>query len=361
MKKLALLLAIIVAAEPAFAQNAPLTQAEYSKLVYALRQGKTTREDIIDALRKRGIDFVLTDGIRGFTRSNSANDEELRSALEEAGRRKQDPEAAKLPTEAEAQALLERSRAATAAALEEMPDFVVKQVISRSASYAGTGNWRPLDTLIVAVSYSSEKGEQYQVLALNGAPVQSQKQNSYANTEGSTTGGEFVEALSKLFSPESKTTFTVLTTDVLRGRPALVYDYEILLANNPKGGVGFKTPGVGGGYSFTTVPSGEKGRVWIDRGDGRILRIAFNATEIPRDFKVRAYQATIDYDWVNIAGERVLLPVTSDNRFTSADGQRLFQDRNYIRFRNYQKYGSEVRILDDDVTVEPAPIPEKPL
>ena len=49
------------------------------------------------------------------------------------------------------------------------------------------------------------------------------------------------------------------------------------------------------------------------------------------------------------------------NRFTSSEaygGQtKLFQDRNYIRFKNYQKFGSEVRILDDDATPAPAPSP----
>ena len=47
--------------------------------------------------------------------------------------------------------------------------------------------------------------------------------------------------------------------------------------------------------------------------------------------------STIDYDWVNIAGERVLLPITSDNRFTTSQPYgtqtKLFQDRNFIRFK----------------------------
>lgn len=361
MKKLSLLFLILALIPSLFAQAAPLTQADFSKMIYALKKGQVTKADIIDVLRKRGISFVVTDGIRGFTRSNSANDEELKAALEEAGRRYQNPEATKLPTDDEGKALWEKSRSETANALEEMPDFVVKQIISRSAAYAGTGNWRPLDSVIIAVSYSSEKGEQYQVLAMNGAPVQSEKGNNYSDLEGSTTGGEFVEALKKLFKPESKTIYSVLTTDVVRNQPAIVYDYEILLENNPDGGVGFKTPGSSGKFSFTTVPAGEKGRVWIDRKNGRVLRIEFQATNIPRDFQVRAYKSTIDYDWVDIAGEHVLLPVTSDNRFTSAEGQKMFEDRNYIRFKNYQKYGSEVRILDDDVKPEPTPTPEKPI
>jgi hypothetical protein len=60
---------------------------------------------------------------------------------------------------------------------------------------------------------------------------------------------------------------------------------------------------------------------------------------------------------VDIGGEKFLLPMTSDNRFTSAEGQQMFQSRNLIRFKNYQRYGTDVKILDDDV--KPAP-EEKP-
>ena len=56
------------------------------------------KADIIEALRKRGIDFVVNDGLRGLTRSKGANDEELKRALEEAGRRHANPVAAKLPS-----------------------------------------------------------------------------------------------------------------------------------------------------------------------------------------------------------------------------------------------------------------------
>lgn len=348
MKRPAAAFLALCFAYAAFAQQGPLTQAEYVKMLYAAQKDPSERAALVDTLRKRGIDFVVTDGLRGLTRSKSANDEELKSALDEADRRRADPEAAKLPAPKDASDVLERTRVNTLAALEDMPDFVVKQIISRSAAYAGTGNWKPLDTVIIAVSYSTEKGEQYKVLALDGAPVESEKGGNYSNLPGSTTGGEFVDALQKLFKPESRTKFEVLTTDTIRGRACLVFDYEILV-ENAKDGVGFKTESGSKDFTFTTVPAGEKGRVWIDRKEGRILRIAYKATDIPKDFQVRAFESSIDYDWVTIADERFLLPVLSDAKFTSAEGGKLFQSRNLIRFKNYQRYGTEVKILDDDV------------
>jgi len=353
MKKLSFLFLVLFWAQGAFAQEKPLTQAEYVKMLYALQKDPGQKAEIIQALRKRGIDFVVTDGLRGLTSSKGANDEELKHALEEANRRHANPEAAKMPTPKDAADVLEKARANTLAALEDMPDFVVKQIITRSASYAGTGNWKPLDNVIIAVSYSTEKGEQYKVLALNGAPVELEKGGDYSNLPGSTTGGEFVEALSKLFRPASKTRFEVVTTDTIRDRACLVFEYEILLENNKNGGVGFKTPSGPKDFTFTSVPAGERGRVWIDRKDSRILRVSFQATDIPKDFQVRAYESTIDYDWVAIADEKFLLPVLSDDKFTSAEGGKMFQARNLIRFKNYQRYGTEVKILDDDVRPEP--------
>ncbi|MFN0278317.1 MAG: hypothetical protein ACKVRN_06910 [Pyrinomonadaceae bacterium] len=355
MKTLVLSLIFVCFAQLAFGQVGPLTQAEYVKMLYTLQKNPGGKIDIIEALRKRGIDFAVTDGVRGLTRSKGANDEELKRALEEAGRRRQNPEAAKLPSAKESAEVLEKSRVSTLAALDDMPDFVVKQVIARSEAYAGTGNWKSLDNVIIAVSYSSEKGELYKVLAIDGAPVESEKGSNYSGLSGSTTGGEFVEALSKLFKPESKTEFKILTTDTIRNRNALVFEYEILIQNNKNGGVGFKTPSGQKDFTFTTVPAGEKGKVWVDRKNGRVLRIDSKATDIPADFRVRAFESSIDYDWIDIAGEKFMLPIISDNRFTSAEGNKFFQARNLIRFKNYQRYGSEVKILDDDVAPESEP------
>ena len=108
MKRIVFIFIILCFVQFVAAQDKPLTQAEYVKMLYALQKAPSSKPDIIEALRKRGIEFVLTDGIRGLTRSKGANDEELKRALEEAERRRKDPEAAKLPSAKEAAEVLER-------------------------------------------------------------------------------------------------------------------------------------------------------------------------------------------------------------------------------------------------------------
>lgn len=331
-----------------FSQNKPLTQSEYVRFLYSIEKDPAAKPDLIDALRKRGIAFQLTDGLRGLTRSKGRNDEELKRALEEAERRRRDPEGSRLPAPAELEGFVEKARTGALDAVAEMPDFVVKQLITRSAAFAGTGNWKPYSTLVLAVSYSSEKGEQYRLLVKDGSPVQDAvTMSSYGGLEGATSGGEFVEDLQKIFKPESKTRFELVTTDTVRGRRALVYDYEIDLENN-KGRVGLKGPG---GSIIDSSPAGERGRIWLDRETARVLRVEYNATRMAPSFAVKAMSKSIDYDMVDIAGEKYLLPIVSDFRGTVENGKERFENRNVIRFRSYQKYGTEVKVVEEDTEV----------
>ncbi len=351
MKKLFTLLFLTVITVSGFGQEKPVAQSEYVRMLYSIK-GSSGIEPIVDALRRRGINFPVTDGLRGLTRSKSGNNDDLKRALEEAERRRQNPESTKLPSTEASTAILEKTTANTLALLDDMPDFVVKQLITRSAAYAGTGNWRPYDNLIIAVSYSTEKGEQYKVLAKNGAPVSSETSGSYSGLDGATSGGEFVEDLTKIFKPDSKTAFEPESTDIVRGRSALIYRYEILLPNNKHGGVGLKGP------VYRSSPAGEKGRIWIDRDNFRVLRIEYELTDIDSNFPVKAVTKLIDYDQVEIAGDKYLLPVLSDFRGTVESSGKRFESRNVIRFKNYQKFGSEVRVLDEDT--EPTPEEKKP-
>ncbi len=348
MKKIISVILILFSISFVFAQEAqqkPLTQAEYVKLLYALEKNPGKKDELVEAIRRRGIAFQLTDGLRSLTRSKGKNDSELQRTLEESDRRRQNPTTAKLPDEKEATEILAKARQATLAALEEMPDFVVKQQIARSAAYAGTNNFRNLDRLIVAVSYRASGQEEYRVLSRNGILENNpQLKQSYEEVGGTSSTGEFVTVLAKIFKPDSDTKFELVDTDVIRNRRALVFDYSIERDKAKQ------VITVSGSFDDTTI-TGMKGRVWIDRENFRVLRVESSATEIPESFRIRAANRTIDYDWVTIADEKYLLPSLSDVRLTSRENLQMFETRNVIRFKEYQKYGSEVKILDDDEEV----------
>ncbi len=337
---------------PAFGQEKPLTQAQYVQLLYGIERRTTTKDEVVDALRQRGIGFALTDGVRSLTRSKGANDDELKRALEEAERRRKDPEGTKLPTQLEVTGIIDKTRRKTLEAVGEMPDFVVKQQIQRSASFAGTGTFRPQDKLVVAVSYRSTGEESYRLLSINGAlQANPEAKGSYDEAGGTSSTGEFVTMLATIFKAESEADFTPVQTDIVRGRTAVLFDFTVERDKAKQ-----RIVSGSGGLTQSTI-TGMKGRMWIDRTDFRVLRVESEATEIPEGFPVTAAKRTIDYDWTTISDEKYLLPLVSDVRLTIREGGRSYETRNLIRFTNYQKFGTEIIIGPEDS--EPV-IEEKP-
>ena len=340
---LLLILSSFAFAQSVTAQQKPITQTEYVQMLLVVQKNPAAIDDLILKIRTRGIGFALTDGLRSLTRTKSANNDELKRALEEAERRRANPEAAKLPDQKEITEILTKAREANLAAVEEMPDFVVKQLIQRSDAFAGTNNFRSRDRLVVAVSYRAEGKEEYKVLSVNGVLQENpQNKTSYAETGGTTSTGEFVTVLEKIFKPDSSTKFEIADTDLIRGRRAVVFYYSIERDQA-------KQLIIAGSGSFTdSTITGMKGKIWIDRENFRVLKIESEATEIPEAFPIRSARRVIDYDWVTINEEKYLLPSLSDVRLTIREGRQMFETRNVIRFKEYQKYGSEVKILDGD-------------
>lgn len=324
--------------------QAPMTSDELVRMLRQLPSRPALKEEIINEIRRRGIGFTLTTGLRSLVATKSGNDADLRRTLEEAERRRLNPSTATLPSEAEGRNLLAQARAATHTAAQDMPDFVVKQLIARAYARGTTRNWLTNDRLTVAVSYQANEGEKYRLLAVNGLPTPpGTEETGYSQRLGGTIStGEYVSMLASLFADESKTEFKMVDTDTLRGRRTIVYEYEIQQKFSKRS------------IRFNNEPHiivGDKGRVWIDRENFRVLRIESIATDIPADYPIRAASKIVDYDWTTIAERQYLLPTRAQVELTALQltpKEQLFQTRNDIRFRNYQKYGSEVRIIDDD-------------
>lgn len=339
-------------------QQQPLTSKEFVSLLYMLPRNPQKRDELIDEIRRRGIGFQLTDGMRSLVATKSGNDSLLRRTLEEAERRRVNPTASALPSETEGRELLERTRNVTLAAANAMPDFLVKQIIKRSYAFGNTGTWKQHDNITLAVGYRANAGEEYRLLTRNGMPVPEEVRNSNDYTKyapGATSSGvEYVSSVANLFKPESKTEFKVVDTDVIQGRRTVVYEYVIKRE--------FSTLTLISSGARAVV--GSRGRVWIDRELDRVVRFEQIATEIPGDFPIIGASSLIDYDWVSINERKYLLPTHSVVMITSNQGQAIVQDRNDIRFRSYQKYGAELKVIDEvgeeDEPVEPEAPPKPP-
>src|SRR2546423_7364131 len=344
-RSLGLLLLTFLLTVPALTQtqslSTPLTNQELVQLVYQLPAHPERKEALIDEIRRRGIGFPLTDGLRALVASKSGNDASLRRALEEAERRRLNPVVSSLPPESEGEELISKTRNVTLAAAGAMPDFIVKQIITRSVALGNSQNWAVSDHLTVAVSYRANAGEEYRVLSVNGMPsTQTSGSQSYEQMGGTTSTGEYVSMLADLFDPASRTTFKMVDTDVLRGRRTIVYEYEIQKQFS-------KQMIKASGFGDNQIITGYRGRVWIDRELYRVLRLEDVATDIPSDFPVSAASSMVDYDWVTINEHQYLLPSRAEITLAARANNRQLQTRNEIRFRGYQKFGSDVRIIED--------------
>ena len=211
----------------------PLTSPELVQLVYQLSKHPEQRDEIVNEIRKRGLGFPLTDGMRSLVAAKSGSDAILRRTLEEAERRRANPKTETIPTAKEADEVLLQTSTITLAAAHAMPDFIVKQLIKRSVAYGRTTNWLPQDTLSIGVSYRQSAGEQYKLLAVNGVPPGPEvaaggDYNKYV--KGTTSSGvEYVTGLASIFGDDAHASFKAVDTDVLRGRTTIVYEYEVKL------------------------------------------------------------------------------------------------------------------------------------
>jgi hypothetical protein len=359
-------LVVVLCHLPAFAQTppappqSPISSRELVSLVYELPRHPDRRDEIVEEIRKRGIGFPLTDGMRSLVATKSGSDPLLRRTLEEAERRRVNPTGSALPPDAEANDLLDRTRTATLAAAAAMPDFLVKQLIKRSNAYGTTRNWIPQDNLTIAVGYRANAGEEYKVLAINGIPLsQEAKQTRDYSKDvapgASSSGVEYISAVADVFKPESKTVFKVADTDLVLGRRTLIFEYEI---EQPLSHLTLRA----GDSAAANV--GSRGRVWIDRETNRVLRFEQIATDIPVAFPITAASTVIDYDWVTIGENKYLLPTHSEILMSMVERSLSLQSRNEIRFRGYQKYGAELKVIDEidekDFPPDKPEPPEKP-
>jgi hypothetical protein len=331
----------------------PLTNQEFVQLLYQLPKNPQLRTKIIDDIRKRGIAFPLTPGLRSLVATKSGNDSSIIRTLEEAVRRKENPVAASLPPSAEGLELLERTRKATLGAAEKMPDYLVKQQIIRSHAYGQSKNWTVYDRLSIAVSYRQTAGEDYKLLSVNGMPA-TQDQSYGLKLGGTTSSGEYVTALIDLFRPETRAEFNMVDTDTLRGRRTIVYEYEVKKENSHQV-LGW---GEGGSLKQQTV-SGYRGRIWVDREMNRVLRLEDISFDIDPSFPITAASKVIDYDWVAINEQQHLLPTRAVVELTDRYRGQTEQTRNEILFRGYRKFGAEVKIIDIDEKDFPPDKPEE--
>jgi hypothetical protein len=216
----------------------------------------------------------------------------------------------------------------------ELPNFVVNQVVTRYLEHSASRNWQLQDKLEIELTYQTDKGEQFKVVTIDGKPTTT----TYDSLGGSTSTGEFGSILMALFLPRSNAEFKEVKHDNLNGRDTVVYEFRVKRTDS--------TSRITDKNSGKSVIAGYSGSIWIDTETKRVLRIEESNDEIPAGFPITLSENAVDYDWVTIAGERFLLPVHAE-LLLGRDADRIYT-KNTIEFRKYHKFEGDVKIIPND-------------
>jgi len=215
---------------------------------------------------------------------------------------------------------------------ETLPNYVCQQFTSRYQNQSHVTSWQAIDVVSAEVVYENGR-ESYRNLKINDKPVK----KGMEELSGAWSTGEFGTLLRDIFSPATAAEFHFRKDSTIAGMSAALYDFKVEHQNS-HWHVQVASQSVFPAY---------KGSVWIDKKNGRVLRIEMQARNIPGEFPLDTVETVADYEYVRIGGtQQFLLPVHSET--LSCQRGTNYCSRNAIDFRNYKKYSGEATITFDN-------------
>jgi len=143
--------------------------------------------------------------------------------------------------------------------------------------------------------------------------------------------------MKEIFDPKTEANFQWLRWATLGGKRAHVISYDV---QRDKGDMSISSRGESG---VRETKAGYKGLVYVERDSGVILRITQEAVDIEPGFPIQQAGRVLDYDLIDIAGSKYMLPM----KFTTRLRASKLLTKNEVEFRSYRKYGTESSIIFD--------------
>lgn len=246
------------------------------------------------------------------------------------------------PAQMKSWSLEQRAQYLASTLVAGLPNFIVTQYVTREARTVDTLQWVKLDTVEIELTHRQSSGDVQKVIKTNGKPA---KEPERIKTSGAMSVGEFGNILAMLNRAE----FGKMVEEKLNGRATRVYEFSL------------KKEIVG--YSLSEYVSKQQtktavaGRVWIDLETAYILRLEYEAIDIPKDFPLTVSEHVIEYGEIKVDGNSYFLPVRSESLIGSE--KTNIYHRNQNEFRNYRIFKTEVKVLTDD-EVKPQKTKSKP-
>lgn len=236
---------------------------------------------------------------------------------------------------AEPVSLIERAREQVAAYTSQLPNFICREVMTRTVRESRGGGWHTLDVVEADLVYEDGK-EDYRNIRVGGKPQKS----GMAELDGSSSTGEFASTLLSLFWPKTDAEFHFARTTTVNGNESTVYDFSVRQANS--------TWNVNA--DGRSAKPAYKGSVWIDNESARVRRLEMQAVDAPAYLSLDTVEMYVDYETVRIGSQEYLLPAASENLACWRGTEKCA--RNKIEFRNYRKFGAESTIVTTDSDIK---------
>ena len=252
-----------------------------------------------------------------------------------------DEETAPPPLPPGADPFIEKARDVALTFLRSLPNYVVKENLTRERQAGNPGLWSARDRIVAEVVYEAGK-ETVRDATLNGQATTI----PMLEETGAWSTGQFAGTLKALFDRQSNAVFHERGSAKIGGREARVYDYSIERVNS----AWMLTAGA------KTYVTAYHGAVWLERDTGRTLRFEMKARGIPSDFPFDRAESSTSFGMVQIGSTPYLMPENSValvcTRVPGAlnavrRGSRLQLDacaRNVIQFTGYRQFGAESNI-----------------
>ena len=259
------------------------------------------------------------------------------------------PAQAPPPSSEEQAAIVDDVRSYAQAYSKRLPDFICTEVQRRFAAprsgLRGGGDatsepsWEMYDSLTIRLSYFQQKEDYKLVLRNNKVTDQ-----DYRTVGGATVTGDFGSLMKEIFDRATQARFEWDHWATIRSRLSMAFAYHVAQANAQWH--------VSYGRDYDIVPA-YKGIVFVDATSHEVVRITWEAENMPASFPVKSVQEILDYDFTDLSGQQYLLPLKAQTLM--AGDEEI--TRNDTEFRLYRKYSAE-SILKFDTTDTPPPLPE---
>lgn len=203
---------------------------------------------------------------------------------------------------------------------EHLPNFVCKQVTHRAKDESGTGaRWKEYDSYEAEITYFGRR-EGCRLLKLNGKP----SKRNCREIGGYRAEGMFASLASWIFRPVAQAEFAPLRQEATGSRATQVLSYHVLPEHSL-----WQASAQG-----KIVTKGFHGLVWAELATDSVVRIH---AEPDADAKT---QIDVEYDFVDISGERFLLPIRAEARTSSGRSQL----RNTVDYMDFHRYVAETSV-----------------